>query len=1284
MIESREGQVITFYSYKGGTGRTMALANVAWILASAGNRVLVADWDLEAPGLPKFFRLFLDQDTLDDAKGVIDLIREYEDQVGQDAVRPDNWVQQLARVDRYANSVKWEFEGGGLLNLLSAGRQNGAYASSLSSLDWDTFYDRLNGAHFLDALREDMRSRYDYTLIDSRTGLSDVADICTQHLPDALVDCFTLSDQGIDGAARVARLVAPYTAPDSPSRRVRVLPVAMRVDLAEKEKVDAGRMLALRSFPGLPSGLGPAERAAYFASVEVPYQPFYAYEETLAVFGDNPGSPTSLLAAYERLTDVITHGQVTSLTPMDEALRSLWKDKFQRRLRPEPSELVLTYAADDRIWAEWITETLGTAGVTVTQERGPALAIVSERYLAIGRGTIEDADRSGQVQFAVHIDNSRLTDFTAKTTNVVGLSEEQATASLLRLIGRGDQRALSEKPPIARYPGEEPTWLRLPARNLRFTGRIGDLQRLRDELRADGRAVLLPVALQGMGGIGKTQLALEYAHRFKAAYDVVWWIPTDPSDRVEQFLSDLGVVMGLPVERTTAETARATFEALRRGTVTRRWLLIFDNADDVAEVQKFLPQGAGGHVLITSRNSAWKDHAKPIEVDVFQREESIAHLRERAEAMTEQQADQLAQALGDLPIAVAAAGAWLAETGTSIEEYLREIESHGTSGQAVQATWDLSLDRLRQRSPGGYRLLQLCSVMAPETSVDLLNSDQMAAALLPFDPSVSERVMRGAPLQQINRLALLKLDTHDRQVQVHRLLQDAVRQRMTADELSRVRHEVHLALAKFRPNGDADDPKNWPSFRMIWPHLEISGAVLCPDESVRQLMIDRVRYLWRTGDLQRGLDFGETVAAAWAAQLSPGTDDEVSADTIRRQLLHLRFNMANILRDQAQFGAALNLDQENLEAQSRLLGGGHPHTLMTSGGLAADLRALGRYAEALPLEEQTYRTWLDAFGEDNHRTLSAANNLAASLRAVGDFRRATTIDEEVIERRRNELGPFHPYTLHSRLCLGRDLREAGEYEQSLSLLRNVFELSKEHLGPDALGTLNAQANLAASLRCAGRAVEGAYLLDNAFETLNGRFGPANPHTMACRLNRSANLLALGDITRALDEMIAVTASYQDALGAEHPFTLVCVNNQSAALRALERWESAQDLAQRAVTGFVDGLGGSHPYSLAAGMNLATGRHHAGDVASAAQLMTELEVKMTWVWGAQHPDVLACRANLGLIKSDSRAGHDPVAAAAEVVSVVNALSQQLGETHPSVRSLRAERLLYLVIDPHDPY
>ncbi len=314
MSAGRDGRIVTFYSYKGGTGRTMALANTAWILAANGKRVLAVDWDLEAPGLHRFFHPFLEPATLGATTGVIDLITEYAWAATSPAQRADDWHRDYARIQPHAVSLTpevlgWEFLKGGTLDFVSAGRQNREYSATVSTFDWDNFYDRLGGGHFFDALREDMKTHYDYVLIDSRTGLSDIADICTVHLPDVLVDCFTLSDQSIDGAASVARQISErYT-----GRPIRIFPVPMRIDEGEKEKADAGRALARLKFDRLPRDLSGDELTAYWGAVEIPYRPYYAYEETLATFGDEAGLTNSLLSAFERLTAVITDREITSM-----------------------------------------------------------------------------------------------------------------------------------------------------------------------------------------------------------------------------------------------------------------------------------------------------------------------------------------------------------------------------------------------------------------------------------------------------------------------------------------------------------------------------------------------------------------------------------------------------------------------------------------------------------------------------------------------------------------------------------------------------------------------------------------------------------------------------------------------------------------------------------------------------------------------------------------------------------------------------------------------------------
>ena len=177
--------------------------------------------------------------------------------------------------------------------------------------------------------------------------------------------------------------------------------------------------------------------------------------------------------------------------------------------------------------------------------------------------------------------------------------------------------ALADGP---RFPGTVPRIWNAPARNADFTGRAETLELLRDKLSGSG-AVVVAQALYGLGGVGKTQLALEYAHRFMADYDLVWWVPSERSEEISQSLADLARKMELRVGDNVAEAAEAALEELRRDTIPR-WLLIFDNGDNPKQLEAYLPMGSG-HVIITSRNQSWTNSADLLEVDVFSREESV-------------------------------------------------------------------------------------------------------------------------------------------------------------------------------------------------------------------------------------------------------------------------------------------------------------------------------------------------------------------------------------------------------------------------------------------------------------------------------------------------------------------------------------------------------------------------------------------------------------------------------------------------------------------------------------
>jgi cellulose biosynthesis protein BcsQ len=248
--EQPPGQVITFYSYKGGTGRSMALANFAWVLAAAGKRVLAIDWDLEAPGLHRYFHPFLSDPELSSTEGVIDFVIRF---VEAASARPpghplmDDWYLSHARIAPYANPIDYAFSNGGRLDFISAGKQGEAYAARVNSFNWKNFYEKLGGWSVMEEMRESLRSIYDFILIDSRTGVSDTAGICTVQMPDIVVVCFTLNFQSIDGASAAARsIIEQRTRKEKP---VRIFPVPMRVELsAEKIKYEQVSSYALRRF----------------------------------------------------------------------------------------------------------------------------------------------------------------------------------------------------------------------------------------------------------------------------------------------------------------------------------------------------------------------------------------------------------------------------------------------------------------------------------------------------------------------------------------------------------------------------------------------------------------------------------------------------------------------------------------------------------------------------------------------------------------------------------------------------------------------------------------------------------------------------------------------------------------------------------------------------------------------------------------------------------------------------------------------------------------------------
>lgn len=337
------GTIITFYSYKGGTGRTMAISNVAWILASNGFRVLLIDWDLESPGVHRYLRPFLADPELTRTRGLVDFLSDAASEGRADTLQ------------EYAVSVNWRFHTGGAIDFLPAGLQDENYPQRVNTFDWSKFYGQLGGSRLLERMRGWFRANYDYVLIDSRTGLSDTSSICTALMPDLLVVFFILNRQSINGSAAIAASIQKKR-----GKGFRIFPVPTRIEHGELERLDAATAHTRRLFaPFLlhvqsgSTSIDPRLQAKYWNDVETPYSSFYAFEEVLAVFKDDPGSRRGVLAPNERIASWITDGAVRSLQPEGEETRRTVVEAYA--FKPDDVvELGWAPRTHDR-WSFWFT-----------------------------------------------------------------------------------------------------------------------------------------------------------------------------------------------------------------------------------------------------------------------------------------------------------------------------------------------------------------------------------------------------------------------------------------------------------------------------------------------------------------------------------------------------------------------------------------------------------------------------------------------------------------------------------------------------------------------------------------------------------------------------------------------------------------------------------------------------------------------------------------------------------------------------------------------------------------
>ncbi|WP_432018675.1 FxSxx-COOH system tetratricopeptide repeat protein [Streptomyces sp. 1222.5] len=821
-------------------------------------------------------------------------------------------------------------------------------------------------------------------------------------------------------------------------------------------------------------------------------------------------------------------------------------------------------------------------------------------------------------------------------------------------------------------------WGNVPPNNPNFVGREDLLEQVREQLVTGDTSAVLPHALHGMGGVGKSQIAIEYVYRYASDYDVVWWIPSEQPTMILTALTELAHRLGLNVSSEANRAVPAVREALRRGHPYDRWLLVFDNAENVEAVRPYFPTGGTGKILITSRNQEWDRVARTLSVDVFTREESKALLRRRARNLSDGDADRLAEALGDLPLAIEQAAAWQAVTGMSVPEYLRlinekiaelmlELVPSPDYPMSVAAAWDVSLRQLEQRNPAALQLLQVSSFFAPEPiSRSLFNNSRSTTIAPELDEALRDPIKLGRAIREINVYALARIEHRHDTIQLHRLVQAVLVNRMSPQQQADMRHGAHLLLADANPNSPGSR-ELWPRYQALLPHVVVSRAVECESPWVRGLVRGIVEFLYVWGDHDGAAAMAREALEIWTEKF--GAED--------LQTLQMAKWLAFLLRMLGEYREAAEMMQRTADTYIRIAGEDDEGTLDALIQLCSGLRLRAEMPRALEINRSVYERSLRAFGEDDPATLRAAHSLGVGLRLMGLYQEARERDTETARLRAVTLGENHLDTLSTLSGLSIDLRETGDYLGAVVHQEDVYTRYVDNYGEDNPASVSCARVLAVCRRRAGDHEGALELGEQALTKFESRYGADHPDAVACAANLVNDLRQDGQLTRSRELGEATVVRYAAKLGGAHPYTLSARTNVAITLRQLGDLGAADEHLDAALPGMREALGDEHILTLAAALGAATQHSAHGRHAEALELDSGSLRILTRNQGEDHPTTLACANNVVL---DLRAlGRDDEATALHTETLTR-FRRTLGESHPATTAAASSRRAEVDIAP----
>ena len=786
---------------------------------------------------------------------------------------------------------------------------------------------------------------------------------------------------------------------------------------------------------------------------------------------------------------------------------------------------------------------------------------------------------------------------------------------------------------MTNHLGLPPIWNIPYRRNPFFTGREEVLAPLRRALQVDNATALTqPQSITGLGGIGKTQTAIEYAYRYRRDYQAVLWARADsPSALTSEFVS-IAHLLNLPEK--DEQDQRLIVEAVTHWLrVNTHWLLILDNVEDLVIAEPFIPLAGRGHILLTTRAQVTGGIAQRIEIEKMHPEVGALLLLRRASFIAAEspldtaheqdrtQAREISCAVDGLPLALDQAGAYIKETNCTLADYLALYRTRNTDllkergsaswdyPESVATTWSLSFEKVTQANPAAAELLDLCAFLYPDAIPEEIIVEG-AAELNPFFQAVAtDPLQLDNAFKELRRFSLLQREPDEQTFSMHRLVQLVLKAQMDQSEQQQWAECTVRAV-----NATLPEIKfaTWPHYQrcilqaqMCAAHIDQWGMFF-PEAA--QLLNQAGVYLYEHGRYSEAEPLYRQAVAIRERILGPLHPH--SANSLN--------NLAQLYRAQGRYMEAEPLMQRDLAICEQALGLLHPDTATSLNNLAGLYRAQGKYAEAEPLMQRDLAICEQTLGPLHPDTATSLNNLAGLYYDQGRYAEAEPLYQRALAIVEQVLVPTHPDRASSLNNLAELYRAQERYAEAESLYQQALAIREQVLGPINPDTAQSLDNLAELYRTQAKYTEAESLYQRALAIREQTLGPIHPDTAI-----SLNNLAL--LYYDQDEYLKAEPFYQRALtireqrlGPTHPDTAISLNNLALLYYHLDRYMEAEPFMQRALAITEQVLGPRHPETIQGIDDLAEIYRAQGKYAEADSLLQKALAIAEQVLGLDHP------------------------------------------------------------------